>query len=268
MTAQVMPLNMADMSDEKLADFFFAKAFTDDEPEGEPPTIPKERWRLTPTELEFIRAAASPAERQRKGGRTMVDRWGRDLRRRPHGRTGTAGTYLTAIGGPSTHPRHGCNARMRPVNQVPAGPRRTNARLRDGLQLPTRGRLDRDVHRESPLCLRVRCRRRDWCLDPQTPHGVAGQYLTPVLGSSIPQRRRTDKAFVAIWCRPGSEIQGKWRARKYRPCRRRLPPVAPNGFAGSAQTARVTNRLGRALRRALRLCLGRPSIACENVQQT
>lgn len=75
MTAQVMPLNMADMSDEKLADFFFAKAFTDDEPEGEPPTIPKERWRLTPTELEFIRAAASPAERQRKGGRTMVDRW-------------------------------------------------------------------------------------------------------------------------------------------------------------------------------------------------
>ena len=50
MTAQVMPLNMADMSDEKLADFFFAKAFTDDEPEGEPPTIPKERWRLTPTE--------------------------------------------------------------------------------------------------------------------------------------------------------------------------------------------------------------------------
>ena len=75
MTAQVMPLNMADMSDEKLADFFFAKAFTDDEPEGEPPTIPKERWRLTPTELEFIRAAASPAERQQKGGRTMVDRW-------------------------------------------------------------------------------------------------------------------------------------------------------------------------------------------------
>ena len=47
MTAQVMPLNMADMSDEKLTDFFFAKAFTDDEPEGEPPTIPKERWRLT-----------------------------------------------------------------------------------------------------------------------------------------------------------------------------------------------------------------------------
>ena len=28
MTTQVMPLNMADMSDEKLADFFFAKAFT------------------------------------------------------------------------------------------------------------------------------------------------------------------------------------------------------------------------------------------------
>ena len=75
MTAQVMPLNMADMSDEKLADFFFAKAFTDDEPKGELPTIPKERWRLTLTELEFIRAATSPAERQRKGGRTMVDRW-------------------------------------------------------------------------------------------------------------------------------------------------------------------------------------------------
>ena len=50
MTAQVMPLNMANMSDEKLADFFFAKALTDDEPEGEPPTIPKERWRLTPAE--------------------------------------------------------------------------------------------------------------------------------------------------------------------------------------------------------------------------
>lgn len=75
MTTQVMPLNMADMSDEKLADFFFAKAFTDDEPEDEPPTIPKERWQLTPTQLEFIRAAASPAERRRKGGRTMVDRW-------------------------------------------------------------------------------------------------------------------------------------------------------------------------------------------------
>ena len=79
MTAQAMPRetlsNMADMSDEKLADFFFAKAFTDDELEGEPPTIPKERRQLTPTELEFIRAAASPAERQRKGGRTMVNRW-------------------------------------------------------------------------------------------------------------------------------------------------------------------------------------------------
>ena len=79
MTTQAMPhepsLKMAEMSDEKLADFFFAKVFTDDEPAGEPPTIPKERWQLTPTELEFIRAAASPAQRQRKGGRTMVDRW-------------------------------------------------------------------------------------------------------------------------------------------------------------------------------------------------
>ena len=79
MTTQAMPhepsLKMAEMSDEKLADFFFAKVFTDDEPADEPPTIPKERWQLTPTELEFIRAAASPAQRQRKGGRTMVDRW-------------------------------------------------------------------------------------------------------------------------------------------------------------------------------------------------
>ena len=79
MTTQAMPhepsLKMAEMNDEKLADFFFAKVFTDDEPAGEPPTTPKERWQLTPTELEFIRAAASPAQRQRKGGRTMVDRW-------------------------------------------------------------------------------------------------------------------------------------------------------------------------------------------------
>ena len=145
------------------------------------------------------------------------------------------GNLPYCIGGTSTHPRHGCNARMRPVDQVPIGPRRTNARLRDGLQLPTRGRLDRDVHRKSPPCLRVRCRRRCWSLDPQAPHGVAGQYLTPVLGRSIPQRHRTDKAFVAIWCRPGSEIQGEMASAEIPPCRRRLPLVAPNGFAGSAK---------------------------------
>ena len=141
MTAQAMPhepsLKMAEMSDEKLADFFFAKAFTDDEPAGEPPTIPKERWQLTPTELEFIRAAASPAQRQRKGGRTYGRPVDRDLRHRPHGRIGAAGTCLAAIGGTATHPRHGFHARVRAVNQVPAGPRRSLDRLRDGLQLLT-----------------------------------------------------------------------------------------------------------------------------------
>ena len=257
MTAQVMPLNMADMSDEKLADFFFAKAFTDDEPEGEPPTIPKERWQLTPTELEFIRAAASPAERQRKGGRTMVDRWAgicdvsrmAELVRREPALLQSVGPLLIR----ATVAMRGCA----PSTKFLLGPRRPNARLRNGLQLLTRGRLDWDVHRESPPCLRVRCRRRCWSLDPQAPHGVAGQYLTPVLGSSIPQRRRVDNAFVAIRCRPGSEIQGKWRARKYRPagggCPRRLrmdSREAPDGAR--------TDRVGRALRRPLRLCLGRP----------
>ena len=125
MTTQAMPhepsLKMAEMSDEKLADFFFAKVFTDDEPAGEPPTIPKERWQLTPTELEFIRAAASPAQRQRKGGRTMVDhRVGGALRRalrlrlgRPRSRTrmrsrlrpslvcGRSGYDAPALGRPS-----------------------------------------------------------------------------------------------------------------------------------------------------------------------
>ena len=76
-----------------------------------------------------------------------------------------------------------------------------------------------------------------------------------------------DKAFVAIWCRPRSEIQGKWRARKHRPAGGRCPRWLRMDSREAPDGAR-TDRVGRALRRALRLCLGRPSIVCANVQQT
>ena len=64
----------ADLNAERIADFFFNKAFTDDEPKGEPATIPKQRRKLTPTEIEFIRAAASPVEVYRNG-KPGFDRW-------------------------------------------------------------------------------------------------------------------------------------------------------------------------------------------------
>ena len=124
MTTQAMPpetlLNMANMSDEKLADFFFAKAFTDNS-------------HRTRVHSGRGLAGAAPAKRWTYYG-GPVDR---DLRHRPHGRIGTAGTCLAAIGGTATHPRHGLHARVRAVNQVPAGPRRSLDRLRDGLQLLT-----------------------------------------------------------------------------------------------------------------------------------
>ena len=68
-------ITRAVVTDQQLTDFFFGKSFTDDELDGESPTIPKERWSLTPLELEFIRAAASPAARKDKKGKTRADRW-------------------------------------------------------------------------------------------------------------------------------------------------------------------------------------------------
>ena len=221
MTTQAMPhepsLKMAEMSDEKLADFFFAKVFTDDEPAGEPPTIPKERWQLTPTELEFIRAAASPAQRQRKGGRTMVDRWTgicdidrmAELGRREPALLQSVGPLLIR----ATVSMHGCapSTKFLLDHGVPLIVSETGYNcLHEAVWTGTCIENLRYVFESGAA---GRC----WCFDPQAPHGVAGQYLAPVLGRSIPRRRSADKAFVAIWCRPGSEIQGKWRARKYRP---------------------------------------------------
>ena len=268
MTAQVMPLNMADMSDEKLADFFFAKALTDDEPEGEPPTIPKDRWRLTPTELEFIRAAASPAERQRKGGRTMVDRWagicdvGRmaELVRREPALLQSVGPLLLR----ATVAMRGCA----PVNQVPAGPRRTQfSSPRRATTAYTRPLGPGRAPRISAMSL---------SLVPPTLLGSR---------SSSPTRGWPDNISLLYWAaasRNGADLtklllqygadpevrfKGNGERGNTAPagggCPRWLrmdSREAPNGTR--------TDRLGRALRRALRLRLGRTSIACANVQQT
>lgn len=64
----------AALTNQQITDFFFNKAFTDDEPTGEAETIPKQRRKLTSTELEFIRAAASPIKKYRNG-RPSYDRW-------------------------------------------------------------------------------------------------------------------------------------------------------------------------------------------------
>ena len=65
----------ADLTDEQITDMFYNKVFTDDEPEGEPPTLPKVKQALTPTEIEFVRAAMTPVERLGKDGRVRVNRW-------------------------------------------------------------------------------------------------------------------------------------------------------------------------------------------------
>ena len=263
MTTQAMPhepsLKMAEMSDEKLADFFFAKVFTDDEPAGEPPTIPKERWQLTPTELEFIRAAASPAQRQRKGGRTMVDRWTgicdidrmAELVRREPALLQSVGPLLIR----ATVSMHGC---------APS----TKFLLDHGVPLIVSETGYNCLHEAvwTGTCIE----NLRYVFESGAADAAGVSILKPHTGwpDNISllywaAASRDGAALTKLLLQFGADPEVRFKGNGERGNTALQEAVAPGGsewMRGKRQTARVlrTDRVGRALRRALRLRLGRP----------